>query len=157
MEAHSLLGKSNLESDHGSSKELMILASFEASQLWAPAKSIPWINAKKFQAFIWHHHTMTLRRMTSLGPRCFAASCAAHHFIMEEPSGAMGCFSQLLHMPHEVCAGIVWSLGVEDTAKLASSCKLFAQETLALKVQSQPRNECRMCYTWNYLYTYWHQ
>ena len=54
---------------------------------------------------------------------------------MEEPSGAMGCFSQLLHMPHEVCAGIVWSLGVEDTAKLASSCKLFAQETLALKVQ----------------------
>jgi len=48
---------------------------------------------------------------------------------MEEPFGAMGCFSQLLHMPHEVCARIVWSLGVEDTAKLASSCKLFAQET----------------------------
>ena len=55
---------------------------------------------------------------------------------MEEPSPcAMGCSSQLLHMPHEVCAGIVWSLGVEDTAKLASSCKLFAQDRLKAKLE----------------------
>ena len=29
----------------------------------------------------------------------------------------------------EVCAGIVWSLGVEDTARLAPTCKMFGQET----------------------------
>jgi len=37
--------------------------------------------------------------------------------------------AHMLHMPHEVCAGIVWSLGVEDTARLAPTCKMFGQET----------------------------
>ncbi|CAJ1454689.1 unnamed protein product [Effrenium voratum] len=36
---------------------------------------------------------------------------------------------QLLHMPHEVCAGIVWSLGIGDVGQLAPSCKLFGLET----------------------------
>lgn len=45
--------------------------------------------------------------------------------MMEEASSKI----HLLHMPHEVCAGIVWSLSVADTARLAPSCKLFGQET----------------------------
>ncbi|CAE7031693.1 unnamed protein product [Symbiodinium sp. KB8] len=36
----------------------------------------------------------------------------------------------LVHMPHEVCAGVVWSLEMSDVGRFAPTCKLFSQEAM---------------------------
>ena len=36
----------------------------------------------------------------------------------------------LAQMPHEVCAGVVWSLEMSDVGRFAPTCKLFSQEAM---------------------------
>jgi len=48
---------------------------------------------------------------------------------MEDPDDNMNGI-HLLQMPHEVTAGVVWSLDMSEVAKLARTCKLFSQEAM---------------------------
>ncbi|CAE7659578.1 unnamed protein product, partial [Symbiodinium necroappetens] len=48
---------------------------------------------------------------------------------MEDPGDSMNGL-HLVHMPHEVCAGVVWSLEMSDVGRFAPTCKLFSQEAM---------------------------